>query len=73
MVARLVMMHFPPKIIPKRFGQNFRRVRLRHDNVMFKALFADVAQNFLQVRHFGHRAVAKGVELVVGEFAFARL
>lgn len=46
-------------------------MRLRHDYVMFKTLFADVTQHALQVGHFGHSAVAKRFELVVREFAFA--
>ena len=37
------MFHFPPEIIAEGFRQDFRRVRLRHDDVMFKAFFADVA------------------------------
>ena len=34
---------FPPEIIAKRFGEDFRGVGLRHDDVMFKTFFADVA------------------------------
>lgn len=67
----LAVMNFPPQIIPKRLGQDFRQVRLGHDDVMLETLFADVAQNVLQVRHFGYSAVAEGVELVVRKFAFA--
>ena len=64
-------MNFPPKIISERFGQNFRPVRLGHDDVMFETVFADVAHEFLQLRNFRDGAVAKSVELVIGEFAFA--
>ena len=67
----IVVVHFPAEVVAERLGQNRRRVRLRHDYMMLEALFADVVQDFLQVRHFGHGAVAEGFEFVVREFAFA--
>ena len=64
------MFDFPPKIISERFREDFRRVRLRHDDVMFKTVLANVTQDFLQVRHVCDRAVAKRVERIVRQFAF---
>lgn len=39
-----MVVNLPPEIISKRLGQNRRRVRLRHEDGMFKAFLADVAQ-----------------------------
>ena len=65
-----VLMHFPAKIIPERFRQDRRRVRLRHYDVMLEALFADVVHEFLQARNFRDSAVTERVERIVCEFAF---
>jgi len=39
--------------------------------VVLEALVADVAEEFLQLWHMSDRAVAKGLERIVGELAFA--
>ena len=65
------MMHFPAKIISKRLGQNFSGLRLRHHDVMFKTLRTNVAHELLQLRHARDGAVAKRLQLVIGQFTFA--
>ena len=66
-----MLLHVPPKIISKRLRQNVRALGNRHHDVMLETFFADMAQNFLQIRNVRDGAVAEGIELVVREFAFA--
>ena len=39
--------------------------------MVFEAVLADVAQQFLQMRDFDYAGATEGVQRIVGEFAFA--
>ena len=66
-----MLINFPPEIISKRLGQDVGGFGLRHDDVMLEAVVADVLHEFLELGHFGHGAVAEGLQHVIGQFAFA--
>src|SRR5687768_7631081 len=63
-----VVINFPSQIAAKGLRQHASGMRSVHHNVVLEALVADVAQEFLQLRHTGHCPVAECFQLVVGQF-----
>ena len=67
------MIDLPAKIVTECFFKYIGCVREIHDDVMLEALGADAAQQLLQFRHMCDGAIAKGLQVVVGELALPNI
>ena len=76
------MINIPAEVIPQRFLESPRRVRLRHHHVVLEAPLADVAQQLLQLGHardgptlelFRYAELADEVERVVNRPGFGHI
>src|SRR5260370_22509714 len=66
-----VEVSFPAEIIVGGFVECGGYAREICGDVMFVAVFADVAEQFLHFRNFHHAGAAESFQRVVGEFSFA--
>jgi len=59
----LVVMHFPAEVVAERLFEDLVRLRLSHDDVMLKALFADVLHELLQTNLYTTGGVTGGIRI----------